>query len=237
MEAMATQAVGTLTEVLLSSIAAIAGLGHRAALDICLRRHGAVRLIRAVLDDDDLLHRAAYASYKHANGFDKLILASSPQGHVVKLDVWWPDEPRGQEDIHNHRYSFSSHLLLGELSMEHWEFRDTGTPMDYLHIEVAGGRTDRLEHLGQRTVERLFDIRATAGDTYSLHHAQLHRVAARPGSPSATLVFQDRNARNSSEVLRPPASGRPEQRYNPPFEPAQLAAKLERLLSHLDDGS
>ena len=86
---MATQAISTLTEVLLSSLAAIADQGHRPALDGYLDRHAPARLVQAVLDDDELLRRAAYASYEHANGFDKLILASSPAGHSIKLDVWW----------------------------------------------------------------------------------------------------------------------------------------------------
>jgi hypothetical protein len=234
---MATQATSTLTEVLLSSLAAIADQGHRPALDGYLGRHAPARLVQAVLDDDELLRRAAYASYEHANGFDKLVLASSPAGHSIKLDVWWAHLPRGLEDVHNHRCSFSSHLLLGELSMEHWEFRGGGTPMDYLHIEVAGGRTDRLEHKGQRRVERLFDIRATAGASYSLHHAQLHRVVAAPARPTATLVFQDRAATPGSEVLRRLDAGKPQRRYNPPFEPAVMAAKLEALLALLEDGA
>jgi hypothetical protein len=234
---MATQAIRTRTEVLLSSLAAIAERGHRAALDGYTGRHDPARLVQAVLDDGQLLRRAAHASYEHANGFDKLVLASSPEGHSIKLDVWWAHLPRGLEDIHNHRYNFSSHLLAGELAMEHWEFRDGGTPMDYLHIEAAGGRTDRLEHRGRRPVERLFDVRATAGTTYSLHHAQLHRVVAAPARPTATLVFQDRTARRSSEILRPVGAGGPERRYNPPFEPAAMAAKLEGLLSLLEGGA
>jgi hypothetical protein len=232
---MATQAISTLTEVPLSTLAAIADQGHRPALDGYLERHAPARLVHAVLRDDELLRRAAYASYRHANGFDKLVLASSPAGHSIKLDVWWAHLPRGLEDVHNHRCSFSSHLLVGELAMEHWEFRETGIPMDHLHIAIAGGRTDRLEHKGQRRVERLFDIRATAGATYSLHHAQLHRVVADPGRPAATLVFQDRAAKPGSEVLRRLDAGKPRRFHNPPFEPAVMAAKLERLLALLEE--
>jgi hypothetical protein len=232
---MATQATSILTEVLLSSLAAIADQGHRPALDAFLERHTPARLVHEVLDDDELLRRAAYASYEHANGFDKLVLASSPEGPAIKLDVWWPELPRGLEDVHNHRCSFSSHLLVGELSMEHWEFRESGIPMDHLHIAIAGGRTDRLEHLGRRRVERLFEIRAAAGSTYSLHHDQLHRVVAAPTRPAATLVFQDRPAKPGSEVLRRLDAGKPDRRYNPPFEPAAMAAKLEGLLSLLEE--
>ena len=113
---MATHATGTLTNVLLSTLTAIADQGPRPALDGYLERHAPARLVRAVLDDDELLRRAAYASYRHANGFDKLVLASSPEGHSIKLDVWWAHLSRGLEDIHNHRCSFSSHLLIGELT-------------------------------------------------------------------------------------------------------------------------
>jgi hypothetical protein len=232
---MATLATSTRVNVLFSSLAAIADQGHRAALDAFLGRHAPARLVEEVLDDDELLRRAAYASYEHANGFDKLVLGSAPEGPAIKLDVWWPELPRGLEDVHNHRSSFSSHLLVGQLSMEHWEFRKTGIPMDHLHITIAGGRTDRLEHLGRRRVERLFEMRAAAGSTYSLHHDQLHRVVADPARAAATLVFQDRPAKPGSEVLRRLDAAKPDRRYNPPFEPAAMTTKLERLRSLLQE--
>ena len=225
---------GVRIQPLLSIITAIITMGHRAALARLLEQCSPAELVREVLDGGDLFERAAYASYHHANGFDKLVLASAPGGPSVKMDVWWPEDIRGQEDIHNHRYSFSSYLLTGELLLEHYELRDTGTPMDHFNIEIAGRRTDRLRDRGRQRVDQRFEARVQAGTTYSLHHEQLHRVVATPGKLSATLVCQDINARGSSDILRPPESSRPEQRYNAPFEPAEFKDRLKRLLGELE---
>lgn len=212
-------------------------IGHqwpKRALDWYLERHAPADLVQSVLNDDQLLQRAAFASYRHANGFDKLVLASTPQGHTIKMDVWWPEDPRGQEDIHNHRYDFSSHVIVGALFMEHYEIHKTGAVMDHLQVELVGGRRDHLRRVGQRTVEQRFGIQLPAGGTYSLHHDQLHRITAAPGVLTATLVFQDRNARAVSDVFRRPGSGRAEDHFNPPLDVAVLADRLKRLLRVMD---
>lgn len=237
---MAGLASVRLQQLLLICTAAIVDQGSRWALNWYLEQHSPVDLIREVLDDDELVRAGAAASYRHANGFDKLILASSPLGHMIKLDIWWPEDPRGQEDIHNHRYNFSSLVLVGELSMEHYELRETGVLMDHFHVEsdyqhgeAARGRTDRLHKQGQRKVEKLFRCALPAAGDYYLHHAQLHRVAAAPKFLTATLVFQDSNARDMSEVLRPPQSNRHTVRHNAPFGVAEFRTKLQALLQTL----
>jgi hypothetical protein len=227
-------AAGVRSQPLLSIISVIITLGYRAALARLLEQSSPTGLIHALMDNEESLEKAAYASYRHANGFDKFVLASSPGGPSVKMDVWWPEDTRGQEDVHNHRYSFSSRLLTGELSIEHYELRDDGMPMNHFDIEIVSRRTDRLNDRGQERVEKRFEASIPAGTTYWLHHQQLHRVVAAPGVLSATLVCQDANARDTSDIFRPVGSARPERRYNAPFEPAELKDRLNRLLSELE---
>ncbi len=211
----------------------IVDLGPSQALDRFLQRHAPGELVRAVLVDDQLLRRAADESYRHANGFDKLILASTPLGHTLKMDVWWPEDPRGQEDVHNHRYDFSSHVIAGALFMEHYEACETGVVMDHLRVEMAG-RTDHLHRLDQQTVERRFAVQLPAGGTYSLHHAQLHRVTVDAGALTATLAFQGRTAQQVSDVYRLPGSDRGNGHYYPPFSVTGFKERLERLTAAMD---
>jgi hypothetical protein len=231
---MAALAMQDVHELLPTSTQAVGHQWPRRALALYLERHTPGELVHSVLNDDQLLERAANASYRHANGFDKLVLASTPQGHMIKLDVWWPEDVRGQEDIHNHRHDFSSHVIAGALLMEHYEIHETGAVMDHLQVEVLGGRRDHLRRLGEWTVEQRFSIQVPAGGTYFLHHDQLHRITAAPGVLTATLAFQDRHARAISDVLRPPGSGKAEDVLKPPLGIAVLTDRLERLLRVLD---
>ena len=192
---------------------------------------------RAVLDDGPVPRRAAHASYEHANGFDKLILASSPEG---TRSSW----TSGGRICHGAwRTSTTTATTSARTCWSaSWPWSTPGVPRRRDPHGLPPHRGRGWAHRppgarGRRPVERLFDVRATAGTTYSLHHAQLHRVVAAPARPTATLVFQDRTARRSSEILRPDGARGPERRYNPPFEPAAMAAKLEGLLSLLEGGA
>jgi hypothetical protein len=78
-------------------------------------REDFIRLIRAIINDPHWLHLIAENSYRHALGFDKLIVAPLLPTGQLRLHVWWPGDPRTREHIHNHRFAFSSIVVSGRL--------------------------------------------------------------------------------------------------------------------------
>ncbi|MGW3068844.1 hypothetical protein ACWDA8_36585, partial [Streptomyces sp. NPDC001130] len=75
-------------------------------------------LISQIISDDAALADIAARSYYHANNFLKLVLmAGDKNPWRLRLHVWHP-QPNASgtitEDIHSHRWDFTTALVVGE---------------------------------------------------------------------------------------------------------------------------
>ncbi|MBX6769381.1 MAG: hypothetical protein IRY90_19885, partial [Actinomadura rubrobrunea] len=148
-------------------------------------------LLNAALDDDQWMDAMARASYRHPNGFDKIVLLST-DAFQLRLHVWGQDRPEAEsENIHNHRWDFSSVILLG--GYRYQEFTaDGGTSQFYVYTYNSrrGVPSYSLEPLGRRGLSCCFDAHLRAGTSYTLSSEVFHRVATPPGRLTASLVLQ-----------------------------------------------
>src|SRR5262245_46142788 len=83
------------------------------------------RLIQEVLDSTELIKAISARSYRHVNHFDKIVVVDSedPLGYRLTLHYWpgaYDTRVMEQELIHNHRFSFWSHIFRGTLRMENY---------------------------------------------------------------------------------------------------------------------
>jgi hypothetical protein len=133
-------------------------------------------LLVALLTDERELAVIAQRSYLHGNGFYKLELLRHA-GFKVRLHVWKPGT-LAEENIHDHRWAFASHVLAGELRSELFVDDASGDVLCAEHRYVS-----RTEHSGpsQRRVGAAL-LRCTerrvqrAGTTYSMTPESLHRI-------------------------------------------------------------
>lgn len=194
-------------------------------------------LLKMLLDDTEFMQQIAAHSYFHRNGFDKIVLLSSqnPQ-YKLRMHIWWPrtDEPL-IEDVHNHRWDFSSQILLG--SYRNQEFLCTGHGQsfyEYKYLSPEGKDHYSMQHIGPATLECVFDAQLTAGDYYHLRHPVLHRIVGDRKHLTVTLILQGPvkktytnvfsahqvQSANHIEVVRPSI--------------ADLSQKLEHVLARLE---
>lgn len=105
---------------------------------------------------------------EHYDILDKLVLHDDDEGWRLRLHVFLPghfDRP------HNHRWTYSSRILLG--SYEHTLY----------------GLDDNLDDTVDVSSLRPYMIRREkAGDTYTLHHGMIHAAVAR--SYTVTLIVR-----------------------------------------------
>jgi len=73
--------------------------------------------VERIISDDYELSRVAKESYSHSNYFDKIVLYKSKVNNFsLRLHIWDKDiHPQIKSDIHNHRWSFMSIVLLGTI--------------------------------------------------------------------------------------------------------------------------
>ena len=80
-------------------------------------------LLTAILNDNESLAEISARSYQHGNGFLKVVLLD--RGYKLRLHIWFAGQSC-EENIHDHRWSFSSLVLSGALVSEIWLDEQTG---------------------------------------------------------------------------------------------------------------
>jgi hypothetical protein len=182
-----------------------------------------------LLSDEAALSEVAGRSYKHANGFTKIVLMQS-EWFKVRLHIWWP-EADAAEHIHEHRWWFGSVIVTGTMISE--TFREATSVRapefyEYKYIAKHDNQPPRVAEHGYTKLVREQMTRRQAGDAYKMAPSTLHRVLRSEGL-TATLVCQAGAARLSNRLLS-------EQEVVDDVEPnylssAELRAEVRRFLT------
>ncbi|HZR51765.1 MAG TPA: hypothetical protein VFB06_19905 [Streptosporangiaceae bacterium] len=158
-------------------------------------------IVGAVCASSNMLVACAGKSVRHPLGFDKFVLHSADL-YQLRLHVWWPGEAHDIEHIHNHRFSFVSGIIAGQISVAsyrlerhgvpHTRFRETKDP-------VAGRYAYRPSGPVEATLASLQTL--CTGCAYYLDSGELHRVQAAGGGLAATLFIRFPRNRENTDVL------------------------------------
>jgi len=199
-------------------------------------RNQAPNILADVLANEERLAWVAERSYRHPNGFDRLVLHGGVDARrTVRLHIWWPDEPASVEQIHNHAWDFSSLLLAGSLRFELFQ---PGGDIAKLHFRTgpprAGGSGYRMRALGQTRVSRVFDAQLPTSTVYTLDHRAFHRVARIGTEPTATLIVHGPFRRQESDILADAPLDKHEEQHVRTFDVSELRGKLQRLIAAID---
>ena len=141
-------------------------------------------------------------SYTHDNGFDKIVIFDDSETRMkMRLHIWHPvlpsDVRRVRQNVHNHRWDFSSIVLLGR--MDHLTYRFAGLAEkgeELFHYRYyARGSKDHydLEELGKSSVIEVHQESFKSGQLYCVGNLTLHRVDVEDQMTAATLVITHEN--------------------------------------------
>jgi hypothetical protein len=180
-------------------------------------------IISQLSNDDALLRQCAALSYEHPVGFDKLILLQRSDGALIKID-YWPAERRPRRDVHNHRWSFCSKVLLGKLSIREYGIVKSSTATSIYRLSVPPDEGDEFPQMG--AVECIWKGVLRPGSTYWQDHRPFHSADAVTGEICATLVAQGPPSKTYSDVI---STARPVIGRTVPFQPSELRSRLERV--------
>jgi hypothetical protein len=164
----------------------------------------------ARLLDGPLRHRAdleevAARSYRHDNGFWKIVLAET-DSYKVRAHVWFPREKArfATSNIHNHRWNFSSILLCGGYEQD--LFARCGDEVGSIPVRAwtyhpghEGAAQKVVEQEGAR-LKRLSRTRYGKGDDVTLGAEELHRVITNDDVLTASVFVNGRANRSITEV-------------------------------------
>lgn len=148
------------------------------------------RLCHSLLTDDAFAAEVAARSYRHGNGFLKVVLLD--RGFKLRLHLWFPGMPC-EENIHDHRWSIASTIIAGELHSEIWADAENDAVFDlkaqeYRYLAAVRGQPTRavlLERTSLRLLERTCH---RVGSSYALPTSTLHRICSHGLRLVATLM-------------------------------------------------
>lgn len=162
-------------------------------------------------------------------GFIQLKLNDSQRMHFwhPKLMSDMPDE-----EVHDHRYDFTSHILKGELTHEVWEFepdddssRSTKRgPFDLVLTNCKPGQPENPTVIATGNLIMDSSYTMKAGSHYSIKKDLLHRIRA-----TSAITFLDRKdiLKDTARVVR--------NRENPFVCPFSNVIPVDQLWSYIDE--
>lgn len=205
---------------------------QRAGLRLLSRPRRLASLLDALIADEAAVRRVAESSYRHPLGFDKYVLWCRHPAGRIRMHVWWPDSERGEEHLHNHRFTFSSAVVAGLVRSELFVERAEGSPYTRF-IDSTPLQADawRLRAAGSATVVPSAILEVAAGSAYSQAAETFHRVEVE-GGLAVTIFLEGVVSRSHSEVLIRTGQYPPAALPRTSFTHHELTERFA-LLSHL----
>jgi len=187
-------------------------------------------LLTAILNDKNTLAEISARSYQHGNGFLKVVLLD--RGYKLRLHIWFAGQSC-EENIHDHRWGFSSLVLTGALTSEIWKDHAHGQQFQEYEYHAAskthapfktdaGLQTLKLDHVQVNT----------AGDSYVMPKGKLHRII-NPGHQLVATMMCSAPTEQGTTRLIPMHDGIDPNIQPPKITAERLAASLHQFVQYL----
>lgn len=213
----------------------------RAALGVLtpLRRKDTTPLLLDALIDEaerepDRCERYARLSYRHALGFEKIVLMDGAPQYMLRAHVWRPSDGGADsgpaEHVHNHRFAFASSVMRGELAMTVFGPDPSGTAMSRFREELSPGDEGWvLSGAGEDRLGVTSELHLTAGVDYFLSPDALHHILPAAHLETVTFCLETASVRQRTDVYAPLGAPVPARLPKRPLSPAAYKEALRTL--------
>ncbi len=151
-------------------------------------------IVNEVMSDNTLFGKCLENSYRHANGFDKIVLIAD-DNFKLRLHVF-----SGREDlppaehIHDHRWPFASRVVKGRLTMDLFEEVNQQVEEQNFHKYIYDSNKDNgrftANYIGIRNLKCLHRERQIPqGVTYCMNPDEMHRIVFKDCGTTITLML------------------------------------------------
>lgn len=193
--------------------------------------------IDQLLGDAATLRNIAEHSYRHDNGFLKIVFpVTDPVIAEVRLHAW---QQAGTDDanIHNHSADFVSMILCGGLVERHFAAPDAGSTdaSAYQHFACGTrslGQSYTMRELGQARLTCTLTEQLPTGTIHALRHDVLHRIHVSQ-LPTMTLFIQGHRKVTGTDSYLGAIRALPPVVDSPMIESARLRSFLASALQML----
>lgn len=203
-------------------------------LSIWLAEHFAqpqlCHLLEQVLQDERTLQQISERSYQHGNGFLKVVLLNNH--YKLRLHIWFAGQSC-EENIHDHRWSFSSLILTGQLCSEIWRDQASGPLLqEYEYTAATSQQAAYKTEKGLSSLVCDHIQQNSAGESYVMPKGKLHRIV-NPGNHLVASIMCSAPTEQGTTRLIPTHQGIDPNVQPPKVTVMQLRKALQQFLQHL----
>lgn len=171
-------------------------------LERIVRSENLVTMLDEFVEEVKKSHHQHADSYRHDNGYDKIVLFQDKETHMkMRLHIWYPslmpNVRRPRQNVHNHRWDFSSVVLLGYVDHVTYRFAEQseeGEEFSHYRYYARGSKEHyELEERGKTKLVYLSTERFEKDTVYSVKNSTLHRVDVPDDMSVATLIITHEN--------------------------------------------
>jgi hypothetical protein len=159
---------------------------------ILARPDNLAALIKMICSNPERLAKTVEASYHHENGFHKIVLLTGKY-FKLRLHHFGATTMIPMENIHDHRWCFSSTILSGELKMDLFTVVSKATETEELyHFKYDSKKINgqyQTQFISQAHLKIIESRSYQPGDTYLMMPHELHRIRSTPGQESVTMIL------------------------------------------------
>lgn len=191
-----------------------------------------IELLEAILKDTSSLKQICQRSYQHGNGFLKVVLLD--RGYKLRLHIWFAGQSC-EENIHDHRWSFASHILTGTLRSEIWrdvsaaDAHSLSTEEFQYHAANARHPAHKIKQ-ADCLLQRESELAYHAGQSYVMPEQKLHRII-NPGDQLVATIMCTAPTKQGTTRLIPMHHGIDPNIQPPKLNQLQLAQQLDQFLA------
>ena len=171
--------------------------------------HRLVKRLRNLCDDESVLDIIASRSYRHPNGFDKIVLKYHGKGlPSLRLHIWW-NATQDVNDVHNHPWDFKSSVISGAIENRVFVTRKSKPASHagdiYNHYKIHHSKLYGIKEVvfvDKCELQETVLSRYESGQSYFQRSNTVHTVS--PISKSgvcSTLVLQDLFINNQCDIF------------------------------------
>ena len=189
-----------------------------------------IQLLTAILADPQTLAEISTRSYQHGNGFLKVVLLD--RGYKLRLHIWFAGQSC-EENIHDHRWSFSSLILAGALTSEIWKDDLQGQQFqEYEYHAASKTHAPFKTDVGVQQLTLDHVQVNTAGQSYVMPKGKLHRIINHGHQMVATMMCSAPTEQGTTRLI-PMHEGIDPNIQPPKTSVSQLAASLYQFIQYL----
>lgn len=197
-------------------------------------------VLREIMSSRALMQQIASRSYCHVSHFDKIVLveAEVPNGYRLTLHLWDPPYTKAEladELIHDHRFSFWSAILVGDLRSRNFYPSDKGVDFRRYQYTPENESTENFYAFqGSGRLKASPVIHEVAGNAYFLPYSQTHKVILPRRDMACTLVLRSPRERTFSNVYNTTYPQTDTAVSNVMFSADELFSRLARLYAEIE---